>query len=138
MIIDATNQVLGMVASYAAKKSLLGEKVEIVNCEQAVVTGTKANIMARYRAKRERGDPFHGPYFPRHPDRLMRRTIRGMLPRRQEKGQLALKRVRCYNGVPEAMKDSKAGSVKGADVSKMSNLKYMKLGEICSLLGGKT
>ena len=138
MIIDATNQVLGRVASFAAKKALLGEKIEIVNCENAVITGSRPNIMERYNAKRSRGDPFHGPYFPKQPNLLFRRTIRGMLPRRQEKGLDAYRRVICYKGVPENLKGKKFETVKGADISKMLNLKYMKVGDMCRLLGGKS
>lgn len=136
MIIDGTNQILGRLASYAAKKSLLGEKIEIVNCENVIITGSKVNVLSKYNAKRQRGDPFHGPYFPKQPERIVRRTIRGMLPRRQEKGLNAFKRISCYKGVPENLKEQKFGAVKGADASKMSNLKYIKLGEICRLIGG--
>ena len=137
MIIDATNQVLGRVASFAAKKSLLGERIEIVNCEKSVITGTKENVLARYKAKVQRGDPFHGPYISRLPERIFKRTIRGMLPRRQEKGQLALKRILCYKGIPDHLKGKKHDGVKGADVSKMSNLRYVQLAEICRLIGGR-
>jgi len=137
MIIDATDHVLGRVASFVAKKTLLGETVEIVNCDQAVITGTKVNIMHRYKAKTSRGDPFHGPYIGRQSHMMFRRTIRGMLPRRQEKGLSAYRRIKCHIGVPEHLKDRKFEQVKGADISKMSNLKYMKLGEVCKLLGGR-
>ncbi len=137
MIIDATNQVLGRVASFAAKKALLGEKIEIVNCTNAIITGTKTDILTKYKGKRSRGDPFHGPYFPRQAEKIMKRTIRGMLPRRQEKGQSALKLVVCYRGVPEVLNNKKFETIKGADVSKMSNLRYITLGEVCKLLGGR-
>ena len=36
--IDATNLILGRLASYAAKKAQLGENVDIINCEAAVIT----------------------------------------------------------------------------------------------------
>src|SRR3989338_6272197 len=98
MIIDATDHILGRMASFAAKKALLGEHINIVNCENVVITGRKVDILADYNAKRQRGDPFHGPYFPRQAERIVRRTIRGMLPRRQEKGLSAYKRIRCYRG----------------------------------------
>ena len=125
MIIDASNLVL------------LGEKIEIVNCEQAYITGTKANIMEKYKAKRDRGDPFHGPYFPRQSERIVKRTIRGMLPYRQEKGLNAFKRVMCYTGVPDHLQKVKHETVKGANIDKMSNLKRMTIGEIAKLLGGR-
>jgi len=42
MIVDASNMILGRMVSYVAKKALLGEKVDIVNCEKAVITGNGA------------------------------------------------------------------------------------------------
>ena len=37
MIIDAKNLVLGRMATVVAKEALLGEKIDIINCEKAVV-----------------------------------------------------------------------------------------------------
>jgi len=137
IILDANNQVLGRLAAYAAKQALLGEKIEIVNSEKAVITGTKQNVLARYKAKRSRGDPFHGPFISRNPEALLRRTIRGMLPHKQVKGLAAYKRVHCHKGIPEVYNGKEFKTVKGTDVSKMSNLKFMTLGEVSKLLGGR-
>lgn len=137
IILNAENQVLGRLAAYAAKQALLGEKIEIINSEKAVITGTKQNVLARYKAKRSRGDPFHGPYISRNPEALLRRTVRGMLPYKQAKGLAAYKRVHCYKGIPDVYNGKEMKIVKGADVSKMSNLKFMTLGEISKLLGGR-
>ena len=41
MLIDSKNIILGRLASFAAKHALLGENVDIVNCESAVITGNK-------------------------------------------------------------------------------------------------
>ncbi len=38
MIIDANNMILGRLASFAAKKALLGEKIDVINCEKAVIS----------------------------------------------------------------------------------------------------
>jgi large subunit ribosomal protein L13 len=138
MIIDATNMVLGRLASFVAKKALNGEKVEVVNCENVVVTGTKDVVLEKYKIKFARGDPFHGPYIGRSSHMVVRRTIRGMVPHKRERGLKAYKRVRCHIGVPEALKNEKTTDIKGANVSKMSNLKYVRLGEICKLLGGRS
>ena len=82
MIIDATNLILGRMAAFAAKKALLGEKVDIINCEKAVVSGSKRDVLARYKQKRER-TTIKGPFFPKVADRFVRRTVRGMLPYKQ-------------------------------------------------------
>jgi len=45
MIIDATNLIAGRLATFVAKKALLGEEIEIVNSEKAVLTGKKSDLM---------------------------------------------------------------------------------------------
>jgi len=47
MIIDATNLIIGRVASLAAKKVLLGEDIVILNCEKAMMTGNRKEILLR-------------------------------------------------------------------------------------------
>jgi large subunit ribosomal protein L13 len=137
MIIDASNLLLGRLAATAAKKALLGEKIDIVNCEKAVISGNKDQILQRFKQKRDMGIPLKGPYPPRMPDRMVRRTIRGMLPYKQEKGRSAFERVMCYIGIPEKFKDKKMETVKEADVEKMPNLKYVSIERISKFLGAK-
>ena len=137
MIIDASNLLLGRLAATAAKKALLGEKIDIVNCEKAVVSGNKEKILQRFKQKKSMGIPLKGPYYPRMPDRMVRRTIRGMLPYKKEKGKNAFERVMCYIGVPEKFKDKKMETIKEADVEKMPNLKYVSIGQISKFLGAK-
>ena len=45
MIIDASNLILGRLATFVAKQALLGEQVFIANCEKSVISGDKANIL---------------------------------------------------------------------------------------------
>lgn len=137
MIIDAKNLVLGRLATTAAKKALLGEKVDIVNAEMAVLTGKKKQILTKHKARREKGTPFKGPFYPRTPDRFVKRVIRGMLPYKQEKGMKAFKRIMCYAGVPEKFKDKKLETLEHANVKKMQNLKYITLKQLCRELGAK-
>ncbi len=137
MIIDATDLILGRMASFAAKKALLGEKIDIVNCENAVITGSKRFILSKYQQKRKRGVPLKGPYIPRMPDRFVRRSVRGMLNHKKARGRDAFKRVMCHIGVPEKFKDKKTETIKQANVEKLPNLNFVKVGEICRLLGAK-
>ncbi|MEM4271709.1 MAG: 50S ribosomal protein L13 [Candidatus Pacearchaeota archaeon] len=107
IIIDAKNGVLGRVASLAAKEALKGKQVIVVNCNEAIVAGSKQNIIKEYsRLLRKGGSSLKGPKVPRIPERFMKRTIRGMLPHFQARGEEALQRVMCYNEVP---KDYEAG-----------------------------
>ncbi len=127
IIIDATNATLGRLASYVAKQSLQGKNVIILNAEKAIVTGRKKFITLRYQErKRRKGSSQKGPFFPRDPIRIVKRTIRGMLPNyREGRGKEALKRIFCYRGVPEKYKDEKvvkAGKEKNTDYMSIENI----------------
>ena len=138
MIIDATDLIMGRLASFAAKKALLGEKVDIVNCEKAVITGARSSILNSYKQRTDLGrNPYKGPFYPRAPDRLVRRSIRGMLPYKKEKGEKAYKAVMCYVGIPEGFKGKKFETVEKANASKLKNYKYITVGEVSKHLGSK-
>lgn len=135
MLIDANDLIVGRLGAFVAKKALLGESIDIINAEQAVITGDKNDVIGHYKHERERGHPYKGPYLPLREDRLVKRMIRGMLPYKQERGASAFKRIRCYIGTPESLKGKKPESVINAHVSKMTNVKYIKIKELCHLLG---
>lgn len=137
MIIDANNSILGRLATVVAKKSLLGEKINIVNCENAVVTGKRETILEKYKKKVVRGTPAKGPFIPKTPDRFVRRTIRGMLPYKKEKGKEAFKNIKCCIGVPNEFKDKKITVIKEAEIEKSKDLRYVTVKEICKYLGGR-
>ena len=122
------------MATVVAKKALMGEEVNVVNCENAVMTGKKKEVFERMKVRRDRGDALKGPYFQKMPDRFTRRIIRGMLPYQQEKGKLAYQRVMCYLGVPDQFKDKKLETVKSADISNSTALSYTTVGKICAFL----
>ncbi|MCD4666255.1 uL13 family ribosomal protein, partial [archaeon] len=87
MNINAENLILGRVATYAAKKALMGETVNVVNCDKIIITGSKKQILDRYLARIHKGSrPTKGPFFPKTSERIVKRTIRGMLPYKQYKG----------------------------------------------------
>ena len=136
MIVNAENLIVGRMITVVAKKALLGEKIDIVNCEKAIITGTKREVFEKYKAKANRGGPFKGPFLPKMPDRFLRRIVRGMLPYKQYKGKEAFKRIMCYNSIPDSLKDKKMEKIKEADISRMKTLKYVTVGEICKFLKG--
>lgn len=101
VIINAEHAILGRLASYAAKQALRGHDVIIVNCEHALITGNRRDIISTYLNMRQKGgSAMNGPNFPSNPSRIVKRTIRGMLPHRQGRGLAALKRVLCYDRMP--------------------------------------
>ena len=137
-IYNGEGQVLGRLAAVVAKEILLGEEVNVINCEKIIVSGKKEKVVANEKKKRDRkGYPLKSAKFSRLPDRYVRRTIRGMLPWKQARGKEAFKRVMCYVGVPKVVADKEMITIKGASVKKLPTLKYITVGEICKRLGGK-
>lgn len=137
IVIDAKNKILGRIGTFVAKKALLGETIKIINCGDAVLTGDRKKILAEYKRKRDMGTHSTGPFHHRMPERIVKRSIRGMLPYKQEKGLTAFKRIMCYRGVPEELKDTKLTEIPGADVSKVVYAKNIKIKEISKFLGAK-
>jgi large subunit ribosomal protein L13 len=137
MIIDATDLILGRLGTYAAKKALLGEKIDIVNCESAVVSGSKDAVLQHYKKSHKRGIPAKGPFFYRMPDRFVKRSIRGMLPYKKERGEKAFKNIKCHIGVPENLKSQKIDSTITKDIQKLPNLEYVRVRDICVDAGAK-
>ena len=136
MIIDAKNLVLGRLASVAAKKALLGNNVDIVNCEQAVVSGSRENVFTKYKRKRNLGGPVKGPFISRRPELFVKRVIRGMLPYKQYKGRKAFEGVKCYIGIPEKFMNHKLETLE-ANLDNLSTSKYITVQELCRHLGSK-
>ena len=135
IIIDGTNQILGRVAVYSAKKALLGEQIAIINCEKIILSGTRTFILSKFEERKERGHPYDGPFYPKSSDRIVRRTIRGMLPYKQERGKQAYKKIMCYIGVPKQFQGKTYQIVPGADASKLETNNFMELQEISAFLG---
>ena len=102
IIIDATGANLGRTSSFVAKQALLGHEIVIVNAEKAIVSGKPKMIADAYTSIRVKGGTSQkGPNFPSRPEFIFKRTIRGMLSYKQERGRAAFKRVMCYQGVPQ-------------------------------------
>jgi large subunit ribosomal protein L13 len=126
IIIDATEGVMGRIAAFAAKQSLLGKTIVIVNCEEAIITGPPRVIVAKYLKNRARGGTAQrGPYFPKGPERIMKRTIRGMLSHAQKRGKDALGRIMCYDAVPDEFKDKEKLSMVREIKTKFMTLKRL-------------
>ncbi|MFW5746265.1 MAG: 50S ribosomal protein L13 [Nanoarchaeota archaeon] len=136
MIIDAKDKIVGRFATVAAKRAMEGEEVSVINCEEAVVSGSKDEVFARFRQRRERTVPLKGPYFPRQSDRIVKRMIRGMLPYKTPRGRDALAKVKCYCGVPEELKDAKTETIQGADIGKLPSIRFVPIRKISEFLGG--
>ncbi len=128
-VIDATGLILGRMATQVAKLALAGEQVNIINCEKAVVSGSKSKIKKRQKL-RKIGGPFHGPFYPKRADRIVKRAIRGMLPYKQPRGRDALKRIKCYIGQPENVEVKEIISLPKASKERIAVIKTITLQKI--------
>ena len=82
----------------------------VVNAEKALISGSKGSVITAWKKSLElssRVNPIYGPFHPRRPDNILRRMVRGMVPRKKPKGMMAMKRLRVYIGTPEAVKSKK-------------------------------
>ena len=133
-VIDATNMIAGRLASKVAKLALLGEKVVVVNCENAIITGDLKFLIKKFNEKFDIGTPQHGPKWPRRPDTILRRMIRGMLPK-NKRGKEALKRVEVYIQIPEEYQNAE---IEKFNLQKNQyETKFTTLGELSKHIGGK-
>lgn len=135
-IVDATGLVLGRAASRIAKRLLEGESIIVVNAEKSVVTGSRTNVLAFYVANRARGSKRTGPHYPRYPDRIFRRTVRGMLPHLKTRGKEALDRLEVFIGVPPELGAHARQSIDEAHPTPALR-EPMTLEEITRLLGAR-
>jgi large subunit ribosomal protein L13 len=135
-VIDASGHILGRLSSKIAKRLLSGERIVVVNAEKAVITGDRYMVFERYKEKYDRGSKEKGPYFPRHPERIFKRTVRGMLPWKTSRGRDAYRRLRVFMGVPEELKDREFEKIEDALLEKVSKTdKYVTLAEVSRYLG---
>lgn len=135
IIIDGKDLIVGRVATFVAKKALLGEEVKIINCEEMYITGDKPFLIKESFRRRVQGTWSKGPFYYRMPDRFVRRIIRGMLPHKTARGTEAYKRIMCYIGTPEELKGQKTTTVAVASISKVPNLKYMRIKDLSKHMG---
>lgn len=135
-IYDAEQQTIGRLGSVIAKQLIGGEVVVVVNVEKAVVSGSRKFTLSNYDVKTKRGDVHKGPFFPRTPDGIFRRTVRGMLPMKKPKGRNAYRKLRAYIGVPAELQ-AKAGDFKKLALADAARLKSegMTLGDLSEALG---
>ena len=134
VIIDATELILGRMASTIAKRLLQGETIFVINAEKATISGKRLSIVRKAKTFLEVGHPRKGPFHPRRPDRIVRRTVRGMLPRKKPKGQQAYRRLRVFIGVPEEFQDKETQTIPDAKADKLK-CPYITVGELAKEIG---
>jgi len=134
IIIDAKGLILGRMASIIAKRLLQGESVIVLNAEKTAISGKRLQIVKEAKTFLEVGHPRKGPYHPRRPDKIVRRTIRGMLPRKKPKGRQAYKRLKVYLGAPMEFEDKEIQTILEANAEKLKS-PYITVGELAKEIG---
>ncbi len=136
-IIDAEGLILGRLSSAVAKKLLAGEKIDIINAEKAVISGSKYTTLREYEETLKRGKTEFGPYFPKRPERILKRTVRGMLPYKRARGRDAMSRLKVHVGSPMEFSGQETIKISEASMDRLSSNKYLKLGDVSKKLGSR-
>lgn len=134
VIVDAEGLILGRMASAITKRLLQGETIYVVNAEKATISGKRLSIVRQAKTFLEVGHPGKGPFHSRRPDRIVRKTVRGMLPWKKPKGQQAYRRLRVYIGVPDELMGKETHAIPEAKVEKLK-CPYITVGELAKEIG---
>merc|ERR1712100_260117 len=140
VVIDARGHLMGRLASFVAKETLLGQKVVVVRCEELVISGSfirnKLKLLMK-RNKRMNTNPKKGPFHHKSPADMFMRVVRGMIPHKLYRGSAAFQRVKAVEGVPEPFSSVKRVVV--PDALRVTRLrpgrKYSHLGKLATDLG---
>jgi large subunit ribosomal protein L13 len=133
-IVNAEGLVLGRMCSKIAKRILNGEVITIVNAEKTVISGKKRSKVAEAKEFLEVGAPERGPFHSRRPDRIVRKTVRGMVPWHQPKGKTAYKRLKVYMGIPAEFSNQKLDTIDQASAAKLKG-PHFTLSELALEIG---
>ena len=138
IVVDGTNLIAGRVCSNVAKLLRKGNRVSIVNCEKIMISGKKASIIGEYEDFLKIHSiihPQHGPFHPRRPDTIIKRMIRGMLPKEKPSKKTDLARLRTYIGVPQEVKGLEKIQFEKSKITRASS-KYTTMAELSRYIGG--
>jgi large subunit ribosomal protein L13 len=133
VVVDASECILGRVGTRVAERALDGDSVAVINAERAIITGSEEDVMSTFRKRAEVGSD-RGPAYPKRPDMIFKRSIRGMLPHKKPRGREALENVRVYVGNPH---DYEGERLDGTTLDRLSNIRFVQLGEVSENLGAK-
>lgn len=133
---------MGRLASTVAKQLLAGQKVVVVRCEELNISGhffrNKLKYLA-YLRKACRYNPSRGAFHFRAPSRIFIKAVRGMLPHKTTRGNIALKNLQALEGIPPPFDKQKRLVVPAAlRVLRLKpSRKYCTIGRLSSEVGWK-
>ena len=137
-VVDGTNLIAGRVCSNVAKLLRSGNRIFIINCDKIMMSGKKSSIIKEYEDFLKINSiihPRHGPKHPRRPDTIIKRMVRGMLPKEKPSKKTDLARLRTYIGVPKEVKGLKKFQFEKSQITK-SPSNYTSMAEISRYIGG--
>jgi len=135
--VDGSNQIAGRLCSIVAKELLSGKRVVVLNAEKVLVSGRSSSVFRQWQARLEiysHVNPIYGPIHPRRPDNILRRMVRGMVPKTKTKGKSAMGRLRVYMGVPEKFASVKTSQYEDAKARRPIP-QYTTIAEISKNIG---
>ena len=133
-VVNADGLILGRMASKVAKRLLTGEEIVIVNAEKAVMSGRKRSKVGEAKEFLAVGGVNRGPFHYRRPDRIVRKTVGGMIPSKKPKGKQAYKRLRVFMGIPDDLKSQKMETVPEAQAKKLT-CPYFTVADLAKNIG---
>ncbi|QGN07120.1 50S ribosomal protein L13 [Halorhabdus sp. CBA1104] len=133
IVVDARDCIMGRVASQVAERAMDGETIAVVNAEHAVITGDDQDVFETYKKRTDVGNE-QGRAYPKRPDGILKRAIRGMVPHKKQRGREAFENVRVYMGNPY---DEDPQVLEGTSLNRLSNIRFVQLGDLSARLGAK-
>ena len=138
IVVDGTNLIAGRVCSNVAKLLRKGNRVSIINCDKIMISGKKSSIIGEYEDFLKISSiihPRHGPFHPRRPATIIKRMIRGLLPKEKPSKKTDLARLRTYIGVPNEVRGFEKIQFENSKITRVSS-RYTTMSELSRYIGG--
>ena len=132
VVIDASDAVMGRLAVEVIKELKKGETVHVINLEKAVITGNPDSIVDFYKTRVDKGERYHGPFFPKRPDGIFKRALRGMVAYKRKSGREMMAHLKVHSGIPRNVKTEGAKKLGLKEI----RCKYITLSDLSKRLGG--
>lgn len=127
--------ILGRTASAIAELAMDGNRVALLNAEEIVITGDENQIINKYHDRQSLGSD-NGPFYPKQPHKIVKRSMREMLPHKQADGRKAYERIRVYIGTPSEFDgNAKVPEQKRVTMNPSKHKDFVEVGKVSEKLG---
>ena len=141
-VIDGKGHIMGRLASHVAKQLLSGHRIIVVRCERLMMSGSYQKNKLKFREymhKTMLTNPKRSHRHYRSPSRIFFKAVRGMLPRKTDRAEQAMGRLKVFEGIPNPYDKKKRMVV--TDALKLLKVKsyrpFCELRELCVRVGWK-